>query len=124
MAKEILDEVTIEQLKNDPVLFAKTFFDMTEPQLQLLNAIHKKMEDKARDTIKPGCIPTAHTFFVPRGLYGRSYSQMIIEDIKANPRKYVGDGKPLFSGKHTQPALWKRIVGWFKRPRLSEDNLE
>ena len=69
------------------------------------------------DTITLGYIPCEFSFPVVRGI------RNVLDRPIITPQEVVGDGIPLFSGVHPRPSLWKRIVTWFRTPRLS-DNFE
>lgn len=72
-------------------------------------------------------VPEKKYIFYPfmdgSSFYGKAYSKQLLERPIISPQGVIGDGVQLFNGVHPRPSLWKRIVTWFRTPRLS-DNFE
>lgn len=59
------------------------------------------------------------------GIFGIDLAKNDMADATAYAMRATRDGAPLVMSKHPQRTpLWKRVVQFFKRPKLSESNLE
>lgn len=107
----------IEHYKNDPVSFIQTFirpdFVPNEAQRFILN----QMMDNADKRVLPPYVSVRR---------GRISDEELLRIASAPMTAYpCSDGDPINIIRHPQKTpLWKRILFFWKRPRLTESNLE
>lgn len=98
-----------ELFRTDPVAFMQEYIDsdftVTKYQRDLIN----QMIDNSERSVKPPLVTKANAG----------------EDLNEGDAVFVTDGVALKNIKHPQMTpWWKRVLTFFKRPRLSEANLE
>lgn len=86
--------------------------------------IPPEVRQKVIEELK-GRIERGEISFDKHGMFGVDPARSDMADATAYAMKARKDAKPLKISRHPQRTpLWKRVLTFFKRPKLTEDNLE